>query len=125
MDGCVRAHGVAGFLAHGAMLRPMDACPSGAVGLPSQVAPALGFLVAAAITTSVGHVFIAVIGTRGAEWVHRLAGALARLIAPRIAPGRIPVPTRRSIISSPVHPLTSAWQYVPWQRGPPAAAATL
>jgi len=126
IGGCVRAHGVVGFLAtHGAMMRAVPSCPSATVGLPEAVDSAMALLLAAAIITTLIHVLVAALGTQAAEWVHRFAEAVARLIAPL-------VPTAKSPLNIRLSPVPAAQPFghrvsirVPWRRGPPWVAAAL
>ena len=126
VGGCVRAHGVVGFLAtHGAMMRAVPSCPSATVGLPEAIDSAMAFLLAVAILTTLVHVLVAALGTQAAEWVHRFAEAVARLIAPLLPTAKSPLNFRLS----PVSTAQRVGQYlsirVPWRRGPPRVAAAL
>src|SRR5690625_2462713 len=81
VGGCVRAHGVVGFLAtHGAMMRAVPSCPSATVGLPEAVDSAMALLLAAPIISTLIHVLVAALGTQAAERKHRFAEAVDRLI---------------------------------------------
>jgi len=126
IGGCVRAHGVVGFLAtHGAMMRAVPSCPSATVGLPEAVDSAMALLLAAAIITTLIHVLVAALGTQAAEWVHRFAEAVARLIAPLVPTAKSPLNIRLSPVpaAQPFGHRVSIW--VPWRRGPPWVAAAL
>lgn len=120
IDGCVRAHGVAGFVAtHGAMMRAVPSCPTASVGLPGVIDSAIAFFLAAAIFTTALQVLIAVVAAHGAEWVHRLVEAISGLIAPALRTRSCP-PNYRPVPVDRAQPfLLSFNPGVPWRRGPP------
>lgn len=120
-DGCIRAHGIVGFFAtHGAMMRAVPSCPSEAVGLPGVIDSGMAFLLAAAILVTAAHVLIAIIGSQGAEWVHRIADAISRLIPQVLADRKTPVRVRLPLIGASQDPGQKFGIRVPWRRGPPA-----
>lgn len=126
IGGCVRAHGIVGFLAtHGAMMRTVPSCPSATVGLPEAIDAAMAFFLAVGIITTVVHVLIAAIGAQGAEWVHRLAEAISRLIAPVLQTAKSPLNVRLPPVPVVQHVGQRFSIRVPWRRGPPRVAAAL
>lgn len=127
VGGCVRSHGLTGFLAtHGGMMREVSSCPASQVGLPATIDTRVSVMLAVAIVVTVMQGLIAILGTSAAEWVHRVAETLWGIIAPVLAVMKpivdfqIPALARETLLGS------AGSVQVPWRRGPPvwgAAAA--
>lgn len=120
INGCVRAHGVVGFIAaHGAMMRPVPSCPSASLGVPDGQETVMTVLVAAAVFTTVAHLLVAIAGSRVAEWIHRVAEAIGRLIAPILTAASGPPNFRLPALTTPRGSGRVLHVKVPWRRGPP------
>lgn len=120
INGCVRAHGVVGFIAtHGAMMRTVPSCPSASLGVPEGQETAVSVLVAAAVFTTVVHLLVAIAGSRVAEWIHRAAEAIGRLIAPILTAASGPSNFRLPALGTPRSNGRVFHVRVPWRRGPP------
>lgn len=120
VDGCVRTHGVVGFMAtHGSMMRHTPACPSTAVGLTHSLERAMTVALIAASVVVFVHLLVAILGTHMEEWLHRTAEAIAQLIAPALPVVRQFLHVRFTV------PVSTEWGgdrrpvQVPWRRGPP------
>lgn len=121
INGCVQGRGLIGFIAqHIAMLREVSSCPPGMVGMTPSLHAAMGFLTAAAFVSVFIWMLIAFVGGQAAQWVHRIAEAIARLVKPSIrstfsavVPASTIVFAANVVSGSQVHP------GAPRRRGPP------
>jgi len=120
VDGCVRAHGVVGFIAtHGAMMRPVPTCPTQAVGVPPGVDKLLVAVLLGAVVATVVHLGVGIIGTHLSEWIHTMAGAVSWIIAPTLPRVKTFVNVRLSPVgATPRLRCVVTWA-APWRRGPP------
>lgn len=124
VDGCVRSHGVVGFIAtHGAMMHPVPTCPATTVGHGQSVEKVIVAVMLGAVLATVINVLAAVVGTHAAEWVHAVAGAIGAAIAPALPRVKTFINVRLSpVVRTVFGGQTTSWA-TPWRRGPPVRIA--
>lgn len=119
VDGCVRAHGIIGFVAtHGAMMRPVPTCTTTQVGHPEALDSVLAVVAIAATIVLFTNLIVTGVAAYALTWVRRAAAAIGRAL-PDIQSG-VQLPAFRVVPQHEPEMWRPAFlKHMPWRRGPP------